>query len=60
MINPTPTQVRAARNRAGLTQSRAAALVHVTLRNFQQWEAGERKMHQAIWERFLSLIAPTV
>ena len=58
MKYPSPDKVRAARTRSGLTQSSAAALVHVSLRNWQQWEAGERRMHQAIWERFLSLIAP--
>lgn len=49
---PTATQVRAARTRAGLTQSAAADLVHVTVRNWQQWEAGERKMSAGLWELF--------
>ena len=36
--NPSPTEVRAAREAAGLTQTQAAALVHATARNWQQWE----------------------
>lgn len=55
--NPTPDQVRDARQRAGLTQEAAAALVHTTLRTWQQWEAeagtpGHRSMHPAFWELF--------
>lgn len=55
--NPTPEQVRAARERAGLTQTDAAVLVHTTLRTWQQWEAeagtvGHRSMHPAFWELF--------
>jgi DNA-binding transcriptional regulator YiaG len=54
---PTPDEVRAARERAGLTQTQAAALVHTSLRAWQQWEAeagteGHRAMHPAFWELF--------
>ena len=51
--NPTPEEIRAARERAGLTQAQAAALVHSTLRAWQRYEAGERRMHPALWELFL-------
>lgn len=51
--NPTPESIRAARERAGLTQAQAAALVHSTLRAWQRYEAGERRMHPALWELFL-------
>ena len=34
----------------GFTQKEAAELVHVTLRAWQLWEAGERKMPAGIWE----------
>jgi len=27
-------------------------LVHVALRTWQQWEAGDRRMHPAFWELF--------
>jgi DNA (cytosine-5)-methyltransferase 1 len=36
-----------------LTQTRAAELVHGSLRGWQQWEAGDRRMHPAFWELFL-------
>lgn len=49
---PTPAQLRAARERAGLTQTQAGAVVHVTLRAWQLWEAGQREMHPAFWELF--------
>lgn len=54
--NPSPAEVRAAREAAGLTQAQAAALVHATPRNWQQWEQDEgnnvRRMHPALWELF--------
>lgn len=50
--NPSPAEVREAREGAGLTQTQAAELVHVSLRNWQQWEGAERKMHPAFWELF--------
>lgn len=48
--NPTPAEIRQARETAGLTQPKAAALLHATLRAWQMWEAGDRKMHPAFWE----------
>lgn len=48
--NPTPAEIRAAREAAGLTQTAAAALIYCSLRGWQQWEAGERSMHPAFWE----------
>lgn len=51
--NPEPAEILAAREAAGLTQTEAGALVHSALRSWQQWEAGERRMHPAIWELFL-------
>ena len=50
--NPKPDEVRAAREAAGLTQTQAGELVHVTLNGWQKWEAGERPMHPAFWELF--------
>ena len=55
--NPSPAEVRAAREAAGLTQAQAANLVYASLRNWQQWEQSEgassaRRMHPAIWELF--------
>lgn len=47
---PAPADVRAARISAGMTQSTAAGLVHANLRAWQMWEAGDRRMHPAMWE----------
>lgn len=49
---PTTDEIIAARKRAGLTQTEAAALVYSTLRAWQFWEAGERPMHPAFWDLF--------
>ncbi len=50
--NPSPDTIRAAREVAGLTQTQAGAVVYSSLRAWQQWESGERRLHPAIWELF--------
>lgn len=50
--NPSPGDIRAMREAAGLTQGQAAALIYRTARNWQQWEGGERRMDPALWELF--------
>jgi DNA-binding transcriptional regulator YiaG len=60
--NPTPAQVRRAREDAGLTLEQAAALVHATWRSWQNWEAdassdGHRRMHPSTWELFQVKVA---
>lgn len=55
--NPTPAQIRRAREQAGLTLEQASALVHSTWRSWQHWEsdvdaAEHRRMHPATWELF--------
>jgi len=55
--NPSPEQVRGAREAAGLTQAAAAAVVHTSTRSWQQWESpvgdrNHRRMHPAFWELF--------
>lgn len=52
MNSPKPKQIKQARKDFGLTQTKAAELVHCGLRSWQQWEAGDRKMHPAMWELF--------
>lgn len=52
MHSPKPASIRRARMEAGLTQTEAAALLHTTCRVWQQWEAGDRKMHPAFFELF--------
>ena len=49
---PAPAEIVAAREAAGLTQYAAADLVHGALRTWQQWEAGDRRMHPCLWELF--------
>ena len=55
--NPTPAEVRAAREAAGLTQSQAAALIYSNLRSWQNWENDHpvdgRKCHPGLFELFL-------
>lgn len=50
--NPTPAEISAAREFVGLTQQEAAELLHISLRAWQRYEAGERRMHPALWELF--------
>lgn len=48
--SPSPEQIKAMRTALGYTQKEAAELVHVSLRAWQLWEAGDRKMLPGIWE----------
>jgi DNA-binding transcriptional regulator YiaG len=50
--NPKPAEILAARQKAGLTQTEAGALLFTTCRVWQQWEAGDRRMHPSFWELF--------
>ena len=49
---PTPSDLKAFRLGADLTQTEAGALVGAALRTWQSWEAGDRKMPPAKWELF--------
>jgi len=35
-----------------MTQSEAALAVRGTMRAWQEWEAGNRRMHPGLWELF--------
>lgn len=48
--NPQPDEIVEARLAVNLTQTQAAALVYCTLRAWQDWEAGARRMHPATWD----------
>lgn len=50
--NPSPEEIRAAREAVGLSQSAAAECIHSTLRTWQDWEAGKARMHPGLWELF--------
>jgi len=53
MNNPSPEEIRIVRAQSGLTQSQCAAMLHTSVRAYQQWEAGDRKMHPAFYHLFL-------
>lgn len=55
--NPKPEEIRKAREAAKLTQTEAAELIHCTLRGWQDWESGARRMHPAFWELWRIKIA---
>ncbi|MCF7697057.1 helix-turn-helix domain-containing protein [Mycetohabitans sp. B2] len=55
--HPMPADIKAIRVAAGLSQSEAAFKVYRTARNWQQWEAGDRRMDPALWELFKLKIA---
>jgi putative transcriptional regulator len=49
---PTPVAILAAREAAGLTQTAAADVIWSTLRSWQAWESGERRMHPGLMRLF--------
>ncbi len=51
--SPSPTTLRNARLAVGLTQTEAAQTVRVSLRGWQQWEAGDRAMPPGLFELFM-------
>jgi putative transcriptional regulator len=48
--SPTSEQLKSIRKALGYTQREAAQLVHVSLRAWQLWEAGDRVMPPSTWE----------
>lgn len=54
---PTPKQVLEARDAAGLTQTKAANLIGVTITAWQRWEAGERQMQGGLFDLFRQKVA---
>jgi len=51
--SPTRAAIKQARDNAGLTQTNAALTVQASLRTWQQWEAGDRKMPAGLFELFM-------
>lgn len=49
---PSPAEIKAAREAAGLSTKEAAKLLHRTPRSWQLFESGDRKMEPALWELF--------
>jgi hypothetical protein len=56
MQSPSPDQIRAERERAGWSKETAAAAVCVSLRSWQAYESGSRRMPAATWLLFTLLI----
>lgn len=52
-VHPTTEMIKAERAAAGLTQTEAAARIYCTLRAWQDWEGGQRRMHPQFWESWL-------
>jgi putative transcriptional regulator len=53
---PTPKQIRDARKAAGLTQQKAAEMVHASsVSHWSNWENGHAGMPRATWHLFLIL-----
>ncbi len=50
--NPSPAEIRAGREAAGLSQTAAAELIHSKLRTWQDWESGKASMHPGLWALF--------
>lgn len=55
--NPKPEEIAAARMKAGMTQTQAASVIYCTLRAWQDWEGGQRRMHPAFWELWRDKVA---
>ena len=60
--NPTPAQVRAAREACGMTIAQAAAVIYASPRTWEDWEATPtvarpalRRMHPGLYLLFLLL-----
>lgn len=49
---PEPSLISELRKVSGLTQAQAADLIHATRRGWQEYEAGNRRMHPGLWELF--------
>ena len=51
--SPTPAVIAQIRAEEKLSQKEAADLICSGERTWQQWEAGDRRMHPAFWQLFL-------
>ncbi len=57
---PSAGEVRQLRLMAHLTQRESADIVQRTVRNWQQWEYGERSMSPAIWQYYCLVAADKI
>ena len=51
--HPDPELIRETRGGVCQTQAQAAAVVHATVRTWQDWEAGRRRMPLVAWQVYL-------
>jgi transcriptional regulator with XRE-family HTH domain len=58
--NPTPEQIRKRRERVHLSQLASARLIHVSLRSWEDWEAGRTRMHPNHWRAYLADTQPLI
>ncbi len=52
-MTPTPDQIKAARAKAGLTQTEAAERIGMTRAAWARYEAGKRPLTPSLWDLFL-------
>ena len=51
---PTPAEIKAVRKLSGLTQQKAAELVHrADGARWREWEGGKYQIDMAVWELYL-------
>ena len=51
--NPTPSELQSFRVTTGLTQAASAKLIHISDRQWRNYEAGTQVMPKAYWELLL-------
>ncbi len=51
--SPSAEKIKITRKTLGFTQKESAEMVHASVRAWQLWEAGDRKMPAGIWELFV-------
>lgn len=50
MTNPTPAEIKAWRESAGLTQAQAAALIGYSVQAWEHWEQGRYRMRPLLFD----------
>ena len=56
-MTPTPAEIRALRERSGLTQPEFAALGHAARATCAQWESGLRSIGASTWDLIRARVA---
>lgn len=58
--NPKPAEIRKRREQAHMSQVASAALIHVSLRSWEDWESGRTRMHPNHWRAYLLDTQPLI